>query len=249
MQSILIVIPSRFASTRFPGKPLVQIHGKSMLARVWNQANLVNYANKNIVIATDDDRIVEEAKSIGANYILTSSLHESGTDRVFEAAHKSGISYDILVNLQGDEPFVDPLHIQTLIDSLVVSNASIATLKTPIYSKELVDNPNIVKVVCNTFNHAMYFSRSNIPFAREGSAVDMHFKHIGLYAFKKEVVPKLQRLAVCKLEETEKLEQLRWLYAGFDIVANTVVGQSLAVDSPADLLGVEKYLKDNPHFI
>jgi 3-deoxy-manno-octulosonate cytidylyltransferase (CMP-KDO synthetase) len=249
MLSILIIIPSRFASTRFPGKPLVQIQGKSMLARVWKQANLVNYANKNIVIATDDERIVEEAKSIGANFIVTSPLHESGTDRVFEAAHKSGISYDILVNLQGDEPFVDPFHIQTLIDSLVASDASIATLKTPILSQQQMDNPNIVKVVCNRFNHAMYFSRSNIPFVREGSAVDMHFKHIGLYAFKKEVVPKLQRLAVCRLEETEKLEQLRWLYAGFNIVANTVEGQNLAVDSPADLVGVEKYLKDNPHFI
>lgn len=249
MQSILIIIPSRFASTRFPGKPLVQIQGKTMLARVWEQANLVNYINKNIVIATDDERIVEEAKSIGANYIVTSPLHESGTDRVFEAAHKSGISYDILVNLQGDEPFVDPLHIQTLIDSLIASDASIATLKTPIYSQQQKDNPNIVKVVCNKFNHALYFSRSNIPYEREGNSKDMHFKHIGLYAFKKEVVPKLQRLAVCALEETEKLEQLRWLYAGFDMVANTVHGQSLAVDSPADLTDVEKYLKDNPHFI
>lgn len=249
MQSILIIIPSRFASTRFPGKPLVQIQGKSMLARVWEQANRVNYINKKILIATDDERIVEEAKSIGANYILTSPSHQSGTDRVFEAAIKSGISYDILVNLQGDEPFVDPIHIRTLIDSLAASDAAIATLKTPIYSKQQIDNPNIVKVVCNTFNHAMYFSRSNIPFEREGNSKDMHFKHIGLYAFKKEVVPKLQRLAVCTLEETEKLEQLRWLYAGFDIVANTIEGQSLAVDSPADLMDVEKYLKDNPHFI
>ncbi|MBX2984891.1 MAG: 3-deoxy-manno-octulosonate cytidylyltransferase [Bacteroidia bacterium] len=248
MQKLLIVIPARYASTRFPGKPLIDIAGKTMIQRVWEQASKVRGFDLKVLVASDDNRIISAAENFGAKVITTSSAHPSGTDRCFEAAEKSGYDFDLLINIQGDEPFIQPEQIEKLALGLWKSNAEIGTLKRKIDSQEDINNPNVVKVVCDINHNALYFSRSSIPYDRDKSSKSDYFKHLGIYAFKKKIISEIKHLPTGSLEEIEKLEQLRWLQNGFKILVLETDFQSPAIDSPEDLKYVEIFLKDHPHF-
>lgn len=249
---VLIVIPSRFGSTRFEGKPLVDIAGKSLVRRTYEQACKTNL-NARVVVATDNQRIFDHVSAFG-ECVLTSDKHPSGTDRCFEVAEKLGASFDVLINLQGDEPFILPQQIEALAAAFQDTNIDIATLKKPIQDNADLLNPNIVKVVSRADNSALYFSRAAIPFLRghDNTTFVEHFqyyRHVGIYAFKSTSIPSLQILEPSALELAESLEQLRWLENGFRI--HTVVTDfiSPAIDSPADLLTVDNFLKLNPQLV
>ena len=248
MNKLLIIIPARFASTRFPGKPLALIGGKPMLQRVWEQTQKVKGFETQVLVATDDIRIQKAADAFGAISVLTSESHPSGTDRCFEAASKTNFDFNILINVQGDEPFIQAQQIEDLANNLLNSNAEIATLKRKIDAENDISNPNIVKVVSDNSNNALYFSRSTIPFKRDSADKTDYYRHLGIYAFKKSCIAKLENLLPTTLEEIEKLEQLRWLQNGFKILLVETDFQSPAVDCPEDLVLVENFLKDNPTF-
>jgi 3-deoxy-manno-octulosonate cytidylyltransferase (CMP-KDO synthetase) len=231
--SYCIIIPARYASTRFPGKPLAEIHGKSMIQRVYEAAASVAQHNR-IFIATDDDRIQKHAQGF-AQVVMTSIEHPSGTDRCAEAVQLIQEDCDIVINLQGDEPFIKPEQIELLLSLFDNPNVQIATLKKELFDAEDIDNPNIVKVVCDRNNKALYFSRSRIPFRRETPENVQYYKHLGMYAYRKSVLQEITSLAPSMLEETEKLEQLRWLENGYSIAVGETQWQSPAVDTPEDL--------------
>lgn len=231
----LIVIPARYASTRFPGKPLADIGGKSMIRRVYERCLLSVLAQK-VLIATDDRRIYDHAAAFGAEVIMTRSEHPSGTDRVAEAAAAYD-GYARVVNVQGDEPFIEPAHIDRAIARL--ADAEIATLVCPIRSEAELRSPDVVKAVCDIEGKALYFSRLPIPFLREGGdeSVSRHpyLRHIGLYAFRREALLKVAGLPPAPLEQAEALEQLRWLYHGLRIATALVDQPSPGIDRPEDL--------------
>ncbi len=229
----LIVIPARYGSTRFPGKPLIKINGKEMVLHVYDRAKEVKNAS-NVIIATDDFRIYECAKKYNANVELTDKNIKSGTDRVWEVAKNK--NYEIIVNLQGDEPFIDPKIVDKSIE--VLKNDKFADISTPIKLIEHLDeikNPNVVKVVFNEKNYAIYFSRAPIPFYRDNSCKKKYYKHIGLYCFKKKSLEKFVKLPQSKLELIEKLEQLRAIEAGMKIKIFTTNYESISIDTPEDL--------------
>jgi len=247
---VLIIIPARFNSSRFPGKPLVQIANKSMLERTFLQAQKINEKFEfQVYIATDHEKIIEEANRIGAKSIFTESNIQSGTERCFAAASKINFDFDYMVNIQGDEPFILPSQIEELVNSMHESQSQIATLCIKIEKLEDLKNLNIVKVVKSKNNEAMYFSRSIIPFPRNVIDGFSYYKHIGVYAFNKNVIPLMQQLENSQLEQIESLEQLKWLDNGLKIKMVETSHQSPAVDSPDDLLRVENFLKQNPTFI
>ena len=248
----LIVIPSRFGSTRFEGKPLIDIAGKTLIQRTYLQAQK-NELNARVIVATDDERIYKHVSSFG-ECMMTSVHHQSGTDRCFEVLEKLNESFDILINLQGDEPFIQPNQIATLAKGLMNVDTKITTLKKRIQSREDLINPNHVKVVTNKNNDALYFSRQVIPHLRGIASEEWvehyhYFRHIGLYGFRTEIIPALKSLQVSELEKMESLEQLRWLDNGFNINVLETNFQSPAIDSPEDLLTVENFLKSNPEMI
>lgn len=248
----LIVIPSRFASTRFPGKPLLNIEGKSLIQRTWLQANKVKGDNT-VVVATDDKEIFAHVESFGGKAIMTSVDHFSGTDRCFEAAHIINTEFDILVNLQGDEPFIQPSQIESLIN-LFDGNTQIATLKKKLETGEDIFNENYVKVVCDNRNNALLFSRQALPFQRGVEKTlwqqnHNYYRHLGIYAFSSSVINSLKTLTPSPLEKAEMLEQLRWLESGFKIKVAETDFQSPAIDSPEDLNAVKLFLEQNPDFI
>jgi len=213
-----VVIPARYASHRCPGKLLMSLGGKTILARVYEQAKQAGAAS--ITIATDHQAILDEARSIGAPAVMTSLLHPSGTDRVAEAVEKLGLAADdVIVNLQGDEPLMPPALIKQVAMSLLASkNTSMATLCAPIQSEAEYVNPNIVKVIRNAQNQALYFSRSPIPAFRDGDVLLDHvFRHVGLYAYRKTFLLDMITWPVCPLESVEALEQLRVLWSGHAI--------------------------------
>ena len=245
---VLIVIPARFESTRFPGKPLVKIGGKTMIQRVYEQAHKIKGFSLNVVVATDDERIANEVNAFGGKVCMTSTYHESGTARCFEAALKQDEPFDLLLNIQGDEPFINPEPLQQLLSLFKNEELKIASMMSKLTEQEEILNPNRVKVVTDKDNKALYFSRSPIPYKR-GEEDAPFFKHIGVYAFLFIAIPEIMNLEQCKLEQTEALEQLRWLYHGFKIKMLVTDEQGVAVDSPGDLKAVEKYLKSNPEFI
>lgn len=245
---VLIVIPARFESTRFPGKPLVKIGNKTMIQRVYEQALKISGFDLEVVVATDDERIANEVNAFGGKVCLTSTHHESGTARCFEAALKQEKSYDVLLNIQGDEPFVNPEPLHKLISLFKDKEVKIASMMSKITDLEEINNPNRVKVVTDKYSNALYFSRSPIPFKR-GEADTGYAKHIGVYAFSFQIISEIMNLKQCDLEQTEALEQLRWLYHGFKIRMLLTDEQGVAVDSPEDLIAVEKYLKSNPEFM
>lgn len=249
---VLIVIPSRYGSTRFEGKPLVDIAGKSLVRRTYEQALKTNL-DAEVVVATDDQRIYDHVSAFG-NCMMTATDHVSGTDRCFEVMSRINGSFDVLINLQGDEPFILPSQIELLASEFSEHHTDIATLQKPIKSSEELFNPNIVKVISDGNSKAIYFSRQAIPYYRgleESTWVDNYpyRRHIGMYAFRTEICSKLSELQPGVLEQTESLEQLRWLENGFTISVKDTDFVSPAIDTPSDLITVDNFLKINPHMI
>jgi len=236
---LLAIIPARWASTRFPGKPLIDIAGKSMVRRVYEQAEKSQLVQK-VVVATDDPRILEHVRSFGGTAVPTRADHPSGTDRCAEVA-ASFPEADIILNIQGDEPFVQPEQIDLLAQTLLDRpRFSIATLAKRIEQPEILHNPNAVKVVFSKKNGAIYFSRHPIPFVRDASPDtwlerSVFYKHIGLYAFRRNALRRIARLQPTLLEQAESLEQLRWLENGLRIAVGITDMETIGVDTPVDL--------------
>ena len=244
MTDYRVIIPARYASTRLPGKPLLDIAGKPMIQRVYEQASLSSA--KEVVIATDDERILTVAKQFGARVVMTSSDHESGTDRLQEVVTKLELADDdIVVNVQGDEPLIPAQVIEQVATNLANSTAGIATLCEPITEIETVFDPNAVKVVADALGYALYFSRAPIPFARNHYQLDSASslpplmsvqRHIGIYAYKVSLLHDFVRWGCCALEKTECLEQLRAMWHGVKVhVEQAVIAPPPGVDTQTDL--------------
>lgn len=236
---VLGVIPARYASTRFPGKPLALIAGKSMIQRVYEQACQARLVER-VVVATDDARILEHVRAFGGEVLLTRPEHPSGTDRCAEVARKFPAA-ELILNIQGDEPFVQPEQIDLLAETLLRNaRCPIATLAKRIEQPDLLHNPNAVKVVFSPKHGAIYFSRHPIPFVR-GIAPEHwlehtdFYKHIGLYAFRRNALLRIARLPPTALERAESLEQLRWLEHGLRIAVGITELETIGVDTPEDL--------------
>lgn len=227
------VIPARYASSRFPGKALISIAGKSMLQHVWERALQARYLTE-VLIATDDERIRGAAETFGARVVMTGADHASGTDRVAEAA--SATNAQLVVNIQGDEPLIDPAAIDAAVLGLLEQeDAPMGTLKKRIERAEEVADPNVVKVVTDSDGNALYFSRSPIPFRRDGSEdAPAYFKHIGLYVYRREFLLGYPDLRIGPLERAERLEQLRALENGFKIHVVETEYESLGIDTRED---------------
>lgn len=234
------IIPARYGSTRFPGKPLALIQGKPMIQHVYERVKQSGLDH--VVVATDDERIEKCVKAFGGNVCLTESTHETGTSRCIEVAHLFP-AYDIIVNIQGDEPLIHPSMIQeALFEILQLQQWEIATAYTTAEPQE-VNNPNSVKVVVsNTSKKCLYFSRAAIPFHRDPLDSLPYFKHIGIYFYKRDVLMQLKHLSESILEKTEMLEQLRWLEHSISIHGIYTNYQPISVDTPDDVILVEKVL-------
>lgn len=235
---ILGVIPARYASTRFPGKPLVDIGGKSMIQRVYEQVKKAATIS-HTVIATDHEGIFQHAKAFGADVCMTNEDHVSGTDRCYEAFILQDTAFDYVINIQGDEPFIQPDQID-LLGKLLDGKTEIATLIKRIEQKDHLFNPNIVKAVVSLRKEALYFSRSPIPHVRntpeaEWLAKQTFYKHIGMYAYRTDILKKITELATGLLEKAESLEQLRWLENGFRIAVEETKTETIGIDTPEDM--------------
>lgn len=243
---ILGVIPSRYASTRFPGKPLANIAGKSMINRVYDQATKSKTLSKTVV-ATDDVRIYDHVVEFGGNVMLTGNDHQNGTTRCHEVVNKlvnDGEHYDIIINIQGDEPMIAPENIDKIADIFSDPNAKIATLIKEIVEEEDLSNYNVVKAIIDNFNFAIYFSREAIPYYRnlpknQWLTSQTYYKHIGIYGYRTDVLNKIVGLPVGKLERAENLEQLRWIENGINIKVNITDFESIGIDTPEDLRKLE----------
>ncbi len=226
------VIPSRYRSTRFPGKALATLFGKPLVQHVWERSTSARSLER-VLVATDDARILEAVRAFGGEALLTSPDHPSGTDRLAEVARR--IEAPIYVNIQGDEPLVDPRDIDALVEELRRdSTVQMATLRGPVRSPEEMRNPNVVKVVCDRSGNALYFSRSPIPHSRSGEASGA-YRHLGLYAYRRALLLEVAGAAAGVLERTEQLEQLRVLEMGREIRVLDALGDSIGVDTPEDL--------------
>lgn len=244
---ILGIIPSRFASTRFHAKPLVDINGKSMIQRVYEQAKK-SEALTSVLVATDHAEIFNHVKAFGGDACMTSESHLSGTDRCFEALALQGEKFDYAINIQGDEPFIRPDQIDLLATKLD-GKTEIATLVKAIEKKEELFNPSEVKVVFNCYWEALYFSRSSIPYIRKADEAEWmtqfkYYKHVGMYAYRTDILERLTKLPVSSLEKAESLEQLRWLENGFTIAIVETLIDSFGIDTPSDLEKAIELLKD-----
>lgn len=247
MQQFIGIIPARYASTRFPGKPLAIIDGKTMIERVYNQAKkILDY----VYVATDDLKIETAVKNFGGNVVMTSTLHQSGTDRCAEALsiirNFHTFAFDVVINIQGDEPFIQPDQIKRLMGCFDKPETQIATLAKTIEGDGIFD-PNNVKVVKNKNNEALLFSRSAIPYIRGRetnlwSASHTYLKHIGIYAYRVEILNKLTTLQQTSLELAESLEQLRWLENGYKIRIELTDFETISIDTPQDLEKVKGLL-------
>jgi len=236
--TVLGVIPARYASVRFPGKPLAPLAGKPMVVRVWEAACGASRLDR-AVVATDDERIAAAVRQAGGEAILTSPEAASGTDRLAEAAR--ALPADAYVNIQGDEPLMSPANIDRAVETLTADpTREIATIALPMPAAEAVD-PNVVKVVVARDGRALYFSRSPIPYARNGHAA--FHKHLGIYAYRSATLQRLAALPPSPLERMESLEQLRWLEAGYAIWVGEAADDSIGVDTPDDLARAERYWK------
>lgn len=243
----IAIIPARYASTRFPAKPLAKLGGKAVVQRVYEQvASCVERA----VVATDDERIYDAVKSFGGEVVMTSTEHRSGTDRCREAFEKVGYNADIVINVQGDEPFIQPEQIEALKRCFDNDDTQIATLVKPFTESdgiEALENPNSPKVVVDGDMHALYFSRSVIPYLRgiertEWLRHHTFYKHIGIYAFRAEVLKEVTSLPQSSLEKAESLEQLRWLENGYKIGVGISEIETIGIDTPEDLIKAEEFL-------
>lgn len=241
MIHIIGVIPARYASTRFPGKPLIDIGGKSMIQRVYEQCKKTSVLS-DVIVATDDDRIAEHVLSFGGKVIMTADTHQSGTDRCAEVISTYKGKCDAVINIQGDEPFIDPRQIELLASAFNEESTQIVTLIKKIKSEEEVRNPNVVKAIANKNNQAIYFSRSPIPYRRNPGVDITYFKHVGIYGYRKQVLAEITQLPIGKLEQAESLEQLRWVENGYSIVLKETDLETIAIDTPDDLDKVLKML-------
>ena len=239
------IIPARYASTRFPGKPLALLGGKPVIQHVYEKVAAVLEA---AYVATDDERIYDVVKSFGGQVVMTRTDHKSGTDRIEEAIEKIGGEWDVVVNVQGDEPFVAKSQLDTICHCFDDPTTQIATLGKPFESMEAVQTPNSPKIVVDNMGFAMYFSRSVIPYVRgkEKSSWLTHYpflKHLGIYAYRKDVLRQVTQLPQSSLEIAESLEQLRWLQNGFKIKVGTTDVETVGIDTPQDLERAEEFLK------
>lgn len=246
----IVIIPARYASTRFPGKPLARLGGMMVIERVYRQAAKA-LGDSNVAVATDDRRIYDAVESFGGRAVMTSADHRSGTDRCHEAYVALGSDADVVVNIQGDEPFIAPEQIKLLTDCFADSSVDIATLIREVGADtpyEVLANPNRPKVVVAENGNALYFSRSVIPYVRSAerdvwSACHRFFTHIGMYAFRADVLARVVGLPQSDLEKAESLEQLRWLSNGFSIRTAVTAHETIGIDTPDDLAAAEEYLK------
>ena len=242
----LAIIPARYASTRFPGKVLAMLGGKTVIQRVYEQASLVF---DEAYVATDDKQVEAAVKSFGGKVVMTSPNHKSGTDRCYEAYQKIGGGDRIIVNIQGDEPFIHPSQLLT-IKACFNSGMTIATLVKPFTVNdtfEMLENPNSPKVVVNSDMEALYFSRSIIPFQRDAAKEQWlknhtYYKHIGLYAYPSGILEEITSLPQSSLEKAESLEQLRWLENGYKIKVGITNIETIGIDTPGDLARAEEFL-------
>lgn len=243
MTNITGIIPARFASTRFPGKPLIEIGGKSMIQRVYEQCKLSTYLT-DVIVATDDDRIEQHVLSFGGKVMITSPDHQSGTDRCAEVVSKMEKMPDVVINIQGDEPFIKPEQIDTLAMCFEDKKVEIASLYKKIDKELEVQNPNTVKVVLNENKQALLFSRSAIPYRRNQGAEITFYKHIGIYGYRAQTLLAITQLKPSMLELAESLEQLRWIENGYKIRMQPTEWETISIDTPDDLKLVENYLKN-----
>ena len=236
-----VVIPARFESKRFPGKPLEKIAQKTMIQHVYERASAAQRPS-GVIVATDDNRIKLAVQAFGGKVQMTAKTHQSGTERIAEIIPK--LETDLVVNVQADEPLIDPASIDAAIEPFESdSRLMISTIKSLATQKELNDS-NVVKVVTNQKGYALYFSRSPIPFCkRTDSFQGLFFKHIGLYVYRKEVLENFPKLLKCKLEEIEDLEQIRFLYNGYQIKVVQYEHKSIGVDTPEDLVRVREIMQ------
>lgn len=239
------IIPARYASTRFPGKPLAMLGGKYMIQRVYEQ---VRDVLDDAWVATDDERIYNAVSDMGGKAVMTRADHKSGTDRIEEAAEKIGGCWDVIVNVQGDEPFIQRGQIETVCRCFDDEATQIATLGKPFgHDIDAISNPNSPKIVTDNNGYAMYFSRSVIPYCRGRETADWghaftYLKHIGLYAYRRKVLHEITRLPQSQLEIAESLEQLRWLQNGYKIRVGITDMETIGIDTPEDLKRAEDFL-------
>lgn len=244
------IIPARYASTRFPAKPLAILGGKTVIERVYRQ---VEGIIDHVVVATDDERILKAVEAFGGEAVMTSVNHKSGTDRVHEAFTKVGMGYDVVVNIQGDEPFIHAQQLESIRQCFADNTIDIATLVKPFTPNdgfEALENVNSPKVVVNNKMEALYFSRSIIPFTRGKEKAEWlkghtYYKHIGLYAYRANVLKEITSLPQSSLEIAESLEQLRWLENGYKIKVGISEIETIGIDTPEDLQRAEEFLQKN----
>jgi len=242
------IIPARYGSSRFPGKPLAKLGGKCVIEWVYSQASKVL---DDVVVATDDERIYDEVKRFGGKVEMTSVNHKSGTDRCWEAYQKAGIKADVVINIQGDEPFIQPKQIEGLMRCFDDAGTDIATMVKPFEpgtKYEVMENPNCVKCVRGEKGEALYFSRSVVPYLRgvekdEWSSMETYYKHLGIYAYKTDVLAEIVTMEQGRAEKIESLEQLRWLENGFKIKTAITKTETIGIDTPEDLEKAERLLK------
>ena len=240
----MAIIPARYASTRFPGKPLAVLGGKTVIQRVYEQ---VSSLLDEVYVATDDERIFQAVESFGGGAVMTRTDHKSGTDRIEEAAEKIGSDADVIINVQGDEPFIQPSQIETLMHLFDAPETQIGTLGKRFETIEGVENPNSPKIVTDNRGFALYFSRSPIPYVR---GIDRNLwleaypflKHLGIYAYRREVLREVTQLPQGRLEKAESLEQLRWLENGYRIRVGLTDVETVGIDTPEDLQRAEEFL-------
>lgn len=236
----IAIIPARYASSRFPGKPLADMKGKPMIQRVYEQ---VKKSVDEVWVATDDSRIFDAVKAFGGKAVMTSTDHRSGTDRIQEAFSKITGDFDVIINIQGDEPFIQPQQIEAIKDCFIDKKVRLATLVKPFRKEdgfEVLFNPNSPKVVINKNDEAVYFSRSIIPYIRDvhhTEWLDRHtfYKHIGMYAYKTDVLSEITTLPQSSLEKAESLEQLRWIENGYRIKVGYTDIETIGIDTPEDM--------------
>ncbi|MES2627395.1 MAG: 3-deoxy-manno-octulosonate cytidylyltransferase [Bacteroidota bacterium] len=236
---VIVIIPARYASTRFPGKPLAVIHGLPMVQRVYQQAFKAKGVDE-VYVATDDKRIFDCVEQFGGKAIMTAEDHPSGTDRIYEAYTRTGVSADLVINVQGDEPYIQPEQIEQVISIFSNPEVQVGTLVKAITSTTDLFNINKVKAVVSVNGRALYFSRQPLPYFKGfpeemWTAKHQYYKHIGMYAFRPATLEKLVKLPVSTLERAESLEQLRWLEHGFDIYTAVTELEAHAIDTPEDL--------------
>lgn len=249
---ILTIIPARYASTRFPGKPLALLGGKPVVRWVWERTTALPGLT-DAVVATDDERIAAAVAAFGGRAMMTSDSHRSGTDRCGEVVRRlkaEGATYDVAINVQGDEPFVQPSQLQALADCFNDGDTCIATLKTRLRDNEELMSPNNVKVVCDRNGQALYFSRYPLPYQRGVETACWaerypYYKHVGIYAFRTSTLEELVKLPQSPLEVSESLEQLRWMENGYRIKVVETDMANIGIDTPADLAAAESYLLKN----